>query len=118
MRGITVTLYEKTQTGTDPFGVPVWEELPVEIPNVLVAPVSAGGEEIQDTTNLEGRRAEYTLAVPKGDAHAWEGCRVRFWGQTWRVTGKPTEGIDALIPLCWNKKVQVESIVSETQSGP
>ena len=37
IRGIKVTLYEKTQTGTDSFGAPIYEEKPVEVENVLVA---------------------------------------------------------------------------------
>ena len=31
MRGDNVTLYEKTQTGTDPFGAPVYAETPVTV---------------------------------------------------------------------------------------
>ena len=40
MKGITVTLYERVQAGTDPFGHPVYEETPVQVDNVLVAPAS------------------------------------------------------------------------------
>lgn len=110
MRGITVTLYERTQNGTDAFNRPVYTERAVQIDNVLVAPVSTGGEEVLDDLNLTGRKAVYTLGVPKGDAHEWENCRVSFFGEDWRVIGIPTKGIDALIPLQWNKKVQVERI--------
>ena len=110
MRGITVTLYERTQTGTDAFSRPICEETPVEIKNVLVAPSDTGGQEVLDTLNLTGRKAVYTLAVPKGDNHHWEGNRVSFFGETWQVIGIPTEGIEDLIPLQWNRKVQVERI--------
>lgn len=106
MRGITVTLYEQTQTGTDEFNAPVFDESPVEVENVLVAPASAA--EILDTVNLYGRKAVYTLAIPKGDIHDWENKRVSFFGADWRTFGIPTEGIEALIPLSWNKKVMVE----------
>ncbi len=112
MRGITVTLYERTQTGTDAFGAPVYTETETDVENVLVAPVTAGGEEVFDRLSLTGRKAVYTLALPKGDAHGWEGCRVRFFGETWQVIGKPTEGIEEMIPLQWNRKVQVERIES------
>lgn len=110
MRGITVTLYERTQTGTDAFNRPICEETPVEIKNVLVAPSDTGGQEVLDTLNLTGRKAVYTLAVPKGDNHHWEGNRVSFFGETWQVIGIPTEGIEDLIPLQWNRKVQVERV--------
>ena len=35
MRGMTVTLYEQTQTSTDAFGAPVYTETPVTVDNVL-----------------------------------------------------------------------------------
>jgi hypothetical protein len=110
MKGITVTLYERMQSGTDAFNRPEYTEIPVEISNVLVAPATEAGQELLDVLNLTGRKAVYTLAIPKGDTHSWEGCRVDFFGERWRVIGLPTEGIEDLIPLAWNRKVQVERI--------
>lgn len=107
LKGITVTLYEARQTGVDAFNRPILQEIPVQVENCLVAPMS--DEEVLDTLNLTGRRAVYQLAIPKGDAHAWENRRVRFFGEDWRVIGHPTEGIVDNIPLKWNKKVKVES---------
>lgn len=107
MTGITVTLLDKRQTGADAFNRPTYEETPVEVPNVLVAPVSS--QEMLDMLNLTGRRAVYQLAIPKGDAHIWEDRRVQFFGRTWRTIGVPISGIDNLIPLDWNTKVSVES---------
>lgn len=105
-QGITVTLYEVTETGVDAFNEAIVEEKPVEVSNVLVSPASES--EILDTVNLYGKKAVYTLAIPKGDTHDWEDRRVDFFGEKWRVFGIPTEGIDGLIPLEWNKKVTVE----------
>ena len=110
MRGITITLLERTQSGTDAFNRPVFTEAETEIENVLIAPNTAGGQEVLEQLNLTGRKAVYTLAIPKGDNHHWEGNRVRFFGETWQVVGKPTEGIENLIPLQWNRKVTVEAI--------
>lgn len=110
MTGITVTLLVRSQTGTDAFNRPEYEETPVEVRNILVAPAQAGGQEVLDNLDLTGRKATYTLAIPKGDTHVWEGNKVQFFGETWRVVGMPTEGIDHLIPLRWNKKVQVQRI--------
>lgn len=112
LQGITVTLFERSQGGVDGFNRPVYTETPVEVENVLVAPLSS--EEILDTLNLTGRRAKYQLGIPKGDTHEWEGAKVSFFGETWRVIGKPTEGIEELIPLSWNKNVRVESFVQNT----
>jgi hypothetical protein len=110
IHGIPVTLYERTQTGTDALNYPVYEETPVVVENVLVAPMSA--QEVLDTLNLTGKRAMYQLGIPKGDAHNWEDCRVDFFGQKFRVIGPVTEGIEELIPLSWNRKVQVEKYVT------
>lgn len=109
MRGVTITLYERTQTGTDAFNRPFYTETPVQVENVLIAPLS--DEEIVETLNLTGRRAKYQLGIPKGDTHEWENRHVEFFGERFLVIGEPTQGIDDLIPLSWNKKVKVESLV-------
>lgn len=106
IRGITVILYEKTQTGENPLGEPIYEENPVEVENVLVSPAS--GSDLPEATNLDGRKAVYTLAIPKGDNHKWENSRVTFFGSDWKTFGFTYGGIDELIPLDWNKKIQVE----------
>lgn len=107
IRGITITLYDVTQTGTDPLNKPIYEEVPIEVDNILVAPVNS--TEQLETFNLTGRKAVYQMAIPKGDTHEWTaGKKVGFFGADWRIIGIPTEGIDELIPLDWNKKVQVE----------
>ena len=72
----------------------------------VVSPASS--QEILDATNLYGKKAIYTLAIPKGDTHTWEDCKVSFFGEDWHVFGVPLEGIESIIPLAWNKKVTVE----------
>lgn len=106
INGITVTLYNKTQTGTDGFGDPIYTEAPVEVDDVLVYPST--NTEILETVNLYGRKAVYTMAIPKGDTHEWENKKVEFFGQTWQTFGIPTMGIESNIPLRWNMKVTVE----------
>ncbi|WP_294526395.1 hypothetical protein [uncultured Allofournierella sp.] len=85
---------------------PVYEETPVQVDNVLVSPAS--GTDVVDTLQLYGKRAEYQLCIPKGDDHQWEGCRVDFFGRSWRVFGPVEEYIESMVPLDWNKKVRVE----------
>lgn len=106
IKGIPVTLYERTPAGLDAFGALLYEEAPVTVDNVLVCPVAQ--DDIVDGTGLDGRRAEYILRLPKGDAHTWEGCRVDFFNQSWRVFGPPLEYIDGLVPLDWNRSIRVE----------
>lgn len=107
LNGITVTLYTVTQNGVDDFNRPIYTETAVPVDDVLVAPLSDA--EILDTVNLTGKKAVYQLGIPKGDTHNWENRRVSFFGEDWRVIGHPTEGIEAMIPMRWNKKVKVES---------
>lgn len=106
IKGITVTLYEKTKTGEDAFNKAIYTETAVQVDNVLVSPASA--QETLDAINLYGKKAVYTLAIPKGDAHEWEDCHVSFFGKDFRVFGIPLQGIECDIPLEWNKKVTVE----------
>ena len=104
--GITVTLYEKTENGADPFNNPIYTEQAVNIDNVLVAPVSS--TEDVDRTNLFGKQAIYVLGIPKGDTHHWEDSKIELFGQTFHSFRETLQGIDDLIPGPWNKKVWVE----------
>ncbi len=106
IKGITVTLISKQQTGLDPLDNPIFEDAEIAVDNVLVSPTSS--EDIVNTKDLTGRTAVYTLAIPKGDTNTWENQEVRFFGERWRVFGIPLQGIEELIPLDWNKKVMVE----------
>ena len=106
MRGISITLYSKTSTGTDAFNAPIYTETKVTVNNVLIGEPSA--EQIAEELNLHGKRLAYVLAIPKGDTNTWTDTKVEFFGETFRTYGEPTQGIDSLIPLSWNKKVKVE----------
>lgn len=106
LKGIDITLYEQTTLGTDAFGAPIITEHPTIISNVIVAPASS--DDVINELSLTGKRIAYQLAIPKGDAHEWTGCKVEFFNKLWRVVGIPTEGIEEMIPLEWNKKVMVE----------
>ncbi len=106
IKGITVVLIDRCETGVDPFGQPVFEEKEEPVENVLIKPNST--EDMQYQMNLTGEKAVYTMAIPKGDTHDWEDKTVKFFGRTWKTIGIPLEGIDAMIPLEWNRKVQVK----------
>ena len=106
MQGIDIILYDKQKTGEDAFGKPTYTETPVTVENVLVGEPTS--DEVTDALNLYGKHVAYTLAIPKGDTNTWTGRTVEFFGERFRVIGHPTQGIDHLIPLAWNKKVRVE----------
>lgn len=106
MRGVTVNLHVKTQTGTDEFDAPIYTDQIVQVDNVLIGEPST--DDIVQDLNLYGKRLAYTLAIPKDDANDWTDTEVEFFGETFKTYGAPTQGIDNLIPLSWNKKVKVE----------
>ena len=107
-RGITVILYDKVQTGTDGFGRPIYEDRQIPVGNVLIGEPTS--QEITDILELTGKRLAYTLAIPEGDTHRWTDRKVGFFGEVFQTIGAPTQGIEELIPLEWNKKVKVERI--------
>lgn len=106
IKGVPVVLIDRRVTGRDSFGHPKTEDVEITVENVLIAPAST--EDITNQINLTGKKAVYTLAIPKGDTNHWENREVHFFGQRWRTIGLPLEGLDHLIPLEWNRKVQVE----------
>ncbi len=101
-----ITLWNKTQTGVDGFGNPVytWESKTVD--NVLVGQPTA--EERTNELNVTGRMIAYTLGIPKGNEDDWENQIVEFFGHRFRTFGIPEQGIEANIPLSWHKKVKCE----------
>lgn len=106
IRGIDVVLINKTATSEDGFGNPVYEETRTVINNVLVSPTST--QEVTDQLSLTGRKAVYTLAIPKGDQNIWEDQYVEFFGKRFHVFSSKIQGIEHMIPLDWNAKVYVE----------
>lgn len=106
LKGIDVVLHVHKQTAVDGFNHPVYEDATETVHNVLVAPSSE--QDVVDTLNLTGRKAVYTLGIPKGDQHEWENTIVEFFGSKWQTIGMPIKGIDEMIPLAWNTKVRVE----------
>lgn len=106
IRGIDVTLYVRRKTGEDAFHAPVYEVTPETVHNVLIGEPST--EAVVNELSLYGKRLAYVLAVPKGDTHDWTDATVEFFGRKFRTYGEPTQGIEELIPLAWNRKVKVE----------
>ena len=106
MKTTTVQLGVKTQTGSDPFGVPTYSYSFIDVPGVLVGQPSA--EERLSTLDLCGKYIAYTLGIPKGDDHDWNDTEVIIWGERFRTIGFPETGIQENIPLRWGKNIKVE----------
>lgn len=110
IEGVTVTLMVKISAGMDSFHQPVYTEIPVTVDNVLVGQPST--DEITNTLSLYGKKAVYTLGIPKEDTNVWEDVSVvlpePFAGK-YRTIGFSVAGIPAnMPPLPWNRKVLVE----------
>ena len=111
--GIDVTLYVQEQTGTDPFGKPVYKETATTVSNVLVGQPT--DEEAISAVSLYGKRIAYMLGIPKGDTHDWQEKHVE-WTDAYgtihkcRTFGFPITGIEANLPpqVPWHKKVRCE----------
>lgn len=106
IKGIEVILVDKVQDGVDDFNHPIFVDREIKVKNVLVAPSST--DDVTNAVNLTGKKAEYTLGIPKGDTNDWENKEVIFFGKKWRTLGIPQQGIESLVPLKWHKKVMVE----------
>jgi len=106
MKGTTVQLVVKTQSGTDAFGAPVYTEELVSVADVLVG--SPTSDDVTNTLNLYGKKIEYVLGIPKGDTHDWIDAEVVIWGERFRTIGYPTTGEQENIPLRWGQNVKVE----------
>ena len=106
IKGIPVVLISKVQTGVDDFNHPTCSEVRETVENVLVAPSES--EDVINQLNLTGKKAVYTLGIPKGDTHVWEDQDVEFFGERFHVFTIQTRGIESMIPLEWNGKVMVE----------
>lgn len=106
IKGMDVILLKKEKIGNDPFGKEIYQEKKIKVSNVLIAPSSS--DDIVTSTDLTGKKAVYTLAIPKGDQNTWEDNTIIFFGKKWHVLGFAIEGIEENIPLSWNKKIMVE----------
>lgn len=106
IKGIPVVLINKVQGGVDGFNQPIYTEVRTLVENVLVVPLES--EDVINQLNLSGRKAVYTLGIPKGDDHIWENQDVEFFGERFHVFTILTKGIESMIPLQWNAKVMVE----------
>lgn len=98
LRGVSVTLWEWSRLETG-----LYTETPVTVENVLIAP-------LEDREGEAGTRlfagADYELYLPRGDAHAWEGNRVTFFGRDHRLYGLRRELMEGLLPLSWNARIR------------
>ena len=111
IHGVTIQLGVTVETDVNDFGETVKTVGYTDVDDVLIGQPSA--DELVSSVELTGNRTVYVLGIPKGDMHEWKDTTVILpepFGGTYRTVGEPTVGIEANIPLRWNKKVRVERI--------
>ncbi len=112
MIGITVSLFNNIQTGTDDFGAPIYKEVEETVDNVLIGEPTT--DDITTSTQLFGKSIRYMLGIPKGDTHNWVDKHVR-WTDAYGTThdcmtfGFPITGVEENIPGPWHMKVRCEA---------
>ena len=106
MRGVTVVLHERTQSGVDGMNNPVYSVNRVSVENVLVGEPTT--EEIASAIGQYGKKITYMLGLPKGDSHVWTDTVVEIFGESFRTFGDTIQGIEENVPTPWHKKVRVE----------
>lgn len=106
MKGTTVQLVRKTQTGYDGFGAPIYAEELIDVADVLVG--SPTSDDVTNIMSLYGKMIAYKLGIPKGDEHNWVDTDVIIWGERFRTIGYPETAEQANIPLRWGKVIKVE----------
>lgn len=107
IQGMTVTLHHRIESGRDSLNNPIYQWIDAEqVDDVLVGEPTP--EERTDELNNSGKVIAYSLGIPKGDTHHWDGEIVEFFGEKFQIFGFPKMGIEANIPLRWHKIYKCE----------
>lgn len=106
IQGTEVVLYDRVQTGVDGFNAPVYDEIPVTVENVLICPVTTTDIVAED--QMQGKKQEYEICIPKKDNHIWEDRKVEFSGSLWQTFGFVQTWQAENTPGPWNRKIKVK----------
>lgn len=106
MKGMTIQLVQKIQTGTDPYNAPIYSENFVDVNDCLVGQPTT--DDVTNALSMYGKKIEYVVGIPKGDTHNWTDAELVIFGERFRTVGYPQTGIQANIPLRWGQNVKVE----------
>lgn len=106
LHGVPIQYVHRKKVSEDEWHQPIFGEEYETIDNVLVAPVSQMG--IPEQEDLQKKKKQKMLGIPKGDNHDWKDCVVLIDGERYESVGFPEEGIEDLVPGPWHKKVKVQ----------
>ncbi|KFI50572.1 hypothetical protein [Bifidobacterium callitrichos] len=108
MRGETITVIRRVQSGVDEGNNPVYEEQRETVPNVLVD--SPDSTDAGDSNRPDGMRVDAVFRFPRdytGDP--LDGCRIILRGDEahpYHVVGHPLPLDGGMQPTKWNMSVE------------
>lgn len=108
MKGETVTVSTRTQTGVDDGNNPTWEWADETVENVLVGPPS--GSNGPDSSRPDGITVDLNLYFPRSWVfHSLRGAKVLIRGNPvpYYVVGDPLPVDGGMTPTQWNLTVPV-----------
>ncbi|MBQ0113618.1 MAG: hypothetical protein KBT03_10845 [Bacteroidales bacterium] len=106
IKGETIILKERVETGIDDFGAVTYETTDVEIKDVVIG--SPSFDQSVTEMQLTGKRLAYVLGIPKGDTHNWKDTEVVIRGERFKTYGFPLTQTESNVPGKWNTQVKVE----------
>lgn len=106
IKGETIILIDKVNTGVDPFGTATYTESEISVDNVIIG--SPNLDSVVSDLQLYGKKLTYILGIPKGDAHDWTDKEVIIRGERFRTYGFPLTQTPENVPGKWNTQVKVE----------
>ena len=107
LRGETVVVSYREQTGVDAFHSPVYKDVEMDVDNVLVEPGEAA--DVIESVRPDGTEVNYTLRFPKTfkEASKLENGKVKVRGQVIKIIGHPDYLDPEMCPTDWNMTVKV-----------
>lgn len=109
IRGETVQVVRRVETGRDRFNAPVWDDEVETVTDVLVAP--GPRTDVDASTRPDGVRVQWSLHFPKSYTKPLRGCRVAVrGGEPMPVIGDPAPYTMENTPGRWHMPVELGAV--------
>lgn len=105
MKGETVTVLTRTQTGVDEGNNPTYEQSARNVSDVLVSP--SDNADSSDAIRPDGVEIVLTALFPRTYAGSLRGSDVRVRGDLYHVVGDPIAVDGGMRPTRWNRTVNL-----------
>lgn len=109
IKGETVVVHRREQTGVDPGNNPIYESTETEVEDVIVAP--GPRSDVEESTRPDGIEVSWTLHFPKSWTDSLRGAEISVrGGPRSPVVGDPRPYTNANTPGRWNRPVELERV--------